>query len=284
MSYPEFVSRCGRGVLRALRRHGGRDLYWSVYEPRNFGDWIGPYLFEKITGMAPRLAYPNTRSLTTVYVAVGSIMRRVQGENAIVWGSGIISREDSFLPPAKTCAVRGPLTRARFLELGYACPAVYGDPAILMPAVYRPRPSRSRHRLGIVPHFIHYAEASERFAGDSSVRVVDVTQPVEDVVDAICSCTSVASSSLHGIIVANAYGIPAAWISFRDELDGDGTKFRDYYAAGGVIEPHGPLEITSDTSLRDIEDLADQTEQPDLSRLLMPLMKSCPFRSDWFAG
>ena len=37
-----------------------------------------------------------------------------------------------------------------------------------------------------------------------------------DIVDAICSAKFVVSESLHGLIVAEAYGIPNAWVEFKE--------------------------------------------------------------------
>jgi hypothetical protein len=39
------------------------------------------------------------------------------------------------------------------------------------------------------------------------------------------------SSSLHGLVLANAYGIGAVWLKCYDTLGGDDTKFLDYFAS-----------------------------------------------------
>lgn len=39
------------------------------------------------------------------------------------------------------------------------------------------------------------------------------------------------STSLHGLIVADSYGIPNAWIKQPQDIGGNGYKFDDYYSA-----------------------------------------------------
>lgn len=280
---PRAVARKVFHTLLSVVRHEVPDnLFWSAYEPRNFGDWMGPYLFQKMCGREPRLRKPSTRSAQTTCVAVGSIMRHVQAPNAVIWGAGIISREDTFVQPYRICAVRGPLTRDRVIELGYDCPAVYGDPAILLPAVYRPALGTRLDEVGLVPHFIHYEEAKRLYASHPSLRVVDATQPVEAVIDDICRCRRIVSSSLHGLIVAHAYGVPAARGDMTADLDGDGVKFLDYFASGGVTDPGPPLDLRGVPGPTEMARFVDEAPQPDLAPLLVPLLRACPFPTNWF--
>ena len=97
-----------------------RLLFWSWYGVRNFGDWIGPYLYEAMTGRPPLFCPKERMAQFGCIMAVGSILRHlVEDDCAIVWGSGIISASDVVRRPRKVLAVRGPLTRRRLLELGH---------------------------------------------------------------------------------------------------------------------------------------------------------------------
>lgn len=74
---------------------------------------------------------------------------------------------------------------------------------------------------------------------------------LRSVVDQITSCERIVSTSLHGVIVANAYGIPARWAVVSDAseaISGDGTKFEDYFRSVG-LPVQEPLVLTRDTPI-----------------------------------
>jgi hypothetical protein len=269
-------------VTRFLQRHGAfdrRNMVWSWTdgEPRNFGDWIGPLIFLRRQACTPLLARLKEGGARHAFLAAGSIMGRIQRPDAAtVWGAGIMRRDQRFLAPREIRAVRGPLTRGRCRELGHDCPDIYGDPAILLPLLFPPHPREPSVPLGIVPHFVHLAEARRLFGAVEGVRVVDVTQPVSDVVAAIRSCGATVSSSLHGLIVSHAYGIPSAWISFGAPLRGDGVKYHDYYLAAG-IEPPAVTRVTAGAAKGDLIALSRGSPRPDLHSLQERLADACPF-------
>jgi hypothetical protein len=67
--------------------------------------------------------------------------------------------------------------------------------------------------------------------------IIDVTRPPLEVIAAIAGCERIISSSLHGIVVADAFGLPRRWETF-DRVQGRGFKFHDYSSALGLkIEP-----------------------------------------------
>ena len=227
-----------------------RRLFWSSYEPRNFGDWIGPYLFRKMTGQEPIFCSKKNQKTENCVFSVGSIVRHiVHPDRVTVWGSGVISRQDVFERPLKTLAVRGPETRDVMIDLGYECPEVFGDPAVLLPLFYRPIPKKSAKRIGIIPHFIEFHEYNKMEWKNATV--IDVCRPVEEVIEDIASIEFTYSSSLHGLIVSHTYGVPSIWMESSKPLMGDGTKFHDYYASCGISSAPRPALIDEDMKKRD---------------------------------
>ncbi|MCP4282907.1 MAG: polysaccharide pyruvyl transferase family protein, partial [Gammaproteobacteria bacterium] len=144
--------------------------------------------------------------------------------NAVVWGAGFISADVPITGrPAVLHAVRGWNSAQRL-----------GDAALLLPRLYTPAPSPRRYPLGIIPHFREWGEPFfEAARGWDDVQMIDINGGIDEVVDQIASCDCILSSSLHGIICADSYGIPALWIRFSDKPVGDGFKFRDYFSSVG---------------------------------------------------
>jgi len=96
------------------------------------------------------------------------------------------------------------------------------------------------------------------------------------VVDAINTCRYVASSSLHGLIVANAYGIPAVWTTFADTLAGDDTKFFDYYESVGNSSPRR-LPAANYPHFESLAEAASGCPVADVRSLAITLESACPF-------
>jgi len=127
-------------------------------------------------------------------------------------------------------AVRGPISRWRALSCGAKCPPVYGDPAVLLPRFFSESVEPSRD-IGYIPHYVDQWRVRESMPG---AFVINTLSSVEAFVAAVRSCRRIVASALHGIIVAHAFGIPAAWVQWSDSIGGDGTKYRDYFASVGL--------------------------------------------------
>jgi hypothetical protein len=246
--------------------------FWCRIPSRaNFGDALTPWLIRRIAGADP--VFVRTGDPRPKLIAVGStIAYAARGDT--VWGAGIMSATDPVSPGARFLAVRGPLTRARVLACGAECPEIYGDPALLLPRLHRP-PAREREGIGLVAHYSDRPRLGEAWGRTPGVRPIDIQGRVEAVIDQIVASRVVASSSLHGLIVSHAYGVPAVWIKFRDLAFGDDSKFRDYYLSVGEPPP-APVPVAYDRADPDV--LAARATlpagRPDLDRL----WSACPFR------
>ncbi len=217
--------------------------YWAnrADTRTNFGDAINPIIIEYLTGR--RAVHSDAvwymGPWPTLY-CIGSILDNLSQGRAVVAGSGF-KRANSRIwrKPAKVIAVRGPLTRARFDSMGIACPSLFCDPGLIVSRVFGAGAFERKFDVGIIPHFIDRSVASELpvEAHGRSYNWIDIRSDPPQVISAIRACDRILSSSLHGIVTAHAYGIPAAWMRMSDSVGGDGFKFHDYYRSLGVTDP-----------------------------------------------
>lgn len=240
----------------------------------NWGDKLNPVLIELLSNkkVISRLDILPGASRTT-YVCIGSSLGSTR-KNEVVWGHGFMSHEVSVKDRAREfLAVRGPLSYEKLRHAGKYCPPVFGDPALLVPKFFSPAPSKT-YDLGIVRQFHHQhckLRGVEGFRG--SVLNVNIRGGIREVISAITSCRIVLSSSLHGIICAHAYGVPAAWVHFADGKPLDYYKFRDYFESVGI---QGSVPITM-TTVRDIDQAVATSVAPNVDARVADLENSCPF-------
>lgn len=248
----------------------------------NYGDLLGKYLVEKISKSTVVWAHPKKRSLknlfSPIYVTIGSILAHVS-THCIVWGSGVISK-DTPVKKATFLAVRGPKTREVLQNLGYTVPAVYGDPALLLPRYYHPKVEK-KYALGIIPHYKDFELATQWYAEKEGVLVIDLmTNDIEATTNLFLQCERIVSSSLHGVIVSHAYHIPAVWIPFSDALFGDGIKYQDYFESVALksyapkVAHHALSEAEVDTLFKTYPSLPDPLR---INELQEGLLKASPF-------
>jgi len=255
----------------ALGRRAPIAAFWCRVPSRpNFGDALTPWLIHRITGQYPQFVSPDNRRHK--YLVTGSIASYADA-NCTVWGCGILNWNDQISAAAEFLAVRGPLTRRRATECGAKCPVIYGDPALLLPRLYHPQ-VETRWRLGLIPHFSDMPRVAGLSILSREIRLIDIQDPIETVIDQIASCQFVASSSLHGIIVSHSFGVPAAWIKFGDLPSGDDSKFHDYFLSIGIKSAE-PLR----TDYRHIqaEQLIRRAAPPRVELDVEALWEACPF-------
>lgn len=223
----------------------------------NFGDYISKVIVEHFSGRIAAHASAGGK-----FIAVGSVMHSARAGD-VVWGTGVHPNFLHTPTPSKldVRAVRGPLTRTHLLDHGTPCPEVYGDPGILLPMVYEPKslpPSGPR----LLAH-VRDVDALK----DDTLASIDIQAPWQSVIDEICSSEVVVSTSLHGLIVAEAYGVPAVWLRVAGH---QGVfKYLDYYASTERF----PIPVRSSAEALDA---VDSWPVPDLSTLSQSLVAAFP--------
>lgn len=236
--------------------------YWTM-EP-NFGDLLSPYLINKLTelpvkhvflrpGIKKRKIYRPASRDKFSYFAIGSIIRRINSKS-IVWGSGAFGTEGNldFNPNATITAVRGPLTRNLLRLSGVECPEVYGDPALLLPEVFNPNPQK-KYKVGVVLRWAESEWDKANFGTDVK-KINMASTDIEPTLKEMLECENIISSSLHGIILADAYGIPSAWLSSTTPK-GLHFKFYDYFISVDKIQKPQVFDFSrSSITSKDLSD------------------------------
>lgn len=257
------------------------NLYGAEPTHRNLGDELNFYLVRELTGKYV-FNYANLLPLGVVnYSCIGSILEWLQNPNRIVWGTGAMYGNQKLLcKPLKVYAVRGPLTRQYLLGQGVECPEVYGDPALLLPQFYKPSKSK-KYRIGIIPHISDYDDPLvhdlTRQMNSTDITVIRMGGYADwhDIIDEINECEFIVSSSLHGLILSDAYGVPNVWVEFSDKVAGQGFKFRDYFESVGKDSEAVPIRITTQTKLTDL--LSHKESWHPIEIDLGKLLDACPF-------
>jgi pyruvyltransferase len=205
---------------------------WRELPFENFGDFISWKLVERIVD-SPIQAIRKKRIFEKKLLAIGSILYFAT-DGDLVWGSGIngktLFKEQYIFSHLDVRAVRGPKTRKFLMEnFSINCPEVYGDPALLFPYFFPEFKKKKdpKYEYIIIPH---YSEIIQ-FPKNDSETVVYPIDPWNEVIEKILDSKFVISSSLHGVILAEAYGIPARYlrVSENESL----FKYEDYYEGTG---------------------------------------------------
>lgn len=224
-------------------------IYW---DKANFGDALNPFLIEELSGLpvqhkdielsfkdrlllllksiltfrfsdCRRIIFPGQ----TTIVAIGSIIHWAH-KRSVIWGAGFMNHDNCYRG-GEVVAVRGKLTEAKLESQGIKACGVYGDAALLLPLWLSGKSDEKKYELGIVPHWSE-VDAFKSAYGDRYFIIDLRTKDIPKIVSEINQCSYILSTSLHGIIVAHAYGIPALWIK-EGYIETDGFKFHDYFSS-----------------------------------------------------
>lgn len=196
--------------------------YWWRGVP-NFGDLLTPLLLRHFADIDVAWAPADKADL----IGVGSILEHVPADWAgKIVGSGRLHPEPTTIPAgAEVLALRGPLSAA-----GVPGDYALGDPGLLANELVHVE--TKRFRLGLVPHWSDKDLIRRPEFSRYSPVVIDPRDNPLDVIRTIGECHKIVSSSLHGIILADAFAIPRRF-EYTPQFDREGGtfKFQDYSAS-----------------------------------------------------
>lgn len=236
--------------------------FWQ--ENPNFGDSLAPIILEHFTNAKTDWAAPSNSDI----VVTGSVLDIlpphgwrgiVAGAGALIpWGSKVFHQID--LSQATVLGVRGPLTANLVLNAGWqSTDLVLGDPVLLVSELV---PRLNLAKFGVVPHCSDTELFAREFARAEKYDyarpiLIDPTWDPMVVVALISGCERIVSSSLHGLVVADSYGIPRRSEKFADmetnSYEGGDFKFRDYGASIDQPIEWGTLQVAPKDKIEEIQ-------------------------------
>lgn len=204
----------------------------EISYPYNFGDYINSVIFKYFTqeNIEEECCFDTEfkdYSGKKTILGAGSIIQH-SNSNDIVYGTGIMNPNMEMINlPKKVKSVRGPLTKEFLEKRGVSCPEVYGDPVLLLPFIYDPQ-IQKKYKVGIICHYLHKKDLPEITNKDKEYIIIDIENPDwKSTVKQIKSCEMIFSSSLHGIVIGDAYNVPSYYMEIYDGYNQ--YKYKDYY-------------------------------------------------------
>ena len=242
--------------------------------PYNLGDELGKVVIDWMLGNYKQGGVSRNTWVKKkkFFLSIGSgVLSSYQ--DATFWGTGVQREYPAMrllfhrrlFRKLDFRAVRGPLSRDYVIKLGHKCPEIYGDPAILMPLIFQPSVVKN-HEYAIIPQFATEIKVRREYPAEYIISMN--TNDYKDVITQIVSCKKVVTSSLHGIILAEAYGVPAVW--YRGLMKEVDFKYLDYYYSTGRKDI--PIITTIEEALN-----VEPLPIPDFSKLQKGLMESFPY-------
>lgn len=196
----------------------------------NFGDELSLIITKNLLNKDKYSLISNGNANKNI-VCIGSYIHYAKNDSYI-FGSGVRTENNiekgHKYKNLQVCAVRGPLTRNFLINKGINVEPIYGDPALLLPKFYKPQIIKNcQDKIGLVPHKSNY-DMFLKANLDEKIILINPTDNWKNVIDQIYSCRCIISSSLHGLICADAYNKPNLWLEKYKLNEGD-FKFKDYF-------------------------------------------------------
>jgi pyruvyltransferase len=225
-------------IYQRLRGHKNKSgvglYYWSPSDHRgeeNFGDYLSRVIVERVVQehyekYIGAIKY-GVEGVENRLLAIGSILHHAR-DHETIWGSGVNGKslgqrlEASDLDVRR---VRGPLTRRFLLRHNISCPPTYGEPGLLISEFFgKTRSEETKFPFSLVLNL------NDMLLYEEEEYIIYPNWSLDRVIERIQASELVISTSLHGLVIAEAFGIPARHLlSFAEPT----FKYIDYYEGTG---------------------------------------------------
>ncbi len=237
----------------------------------NVGDALSAFVVAVMAGLPVRRA--GFDQAAERMVAVGTIGHNQRNGVLHFWGTGVDAERNpvdpahrGYIRPPDTefnvYALRGPRSAATFRSQGISVPDVYGDPVWVLPRIWPMTEVEKTHDLGVILHISELESADPEATAKAILKRYYIPPHLQDrirLINTYCpatpeamrakiaeivSCRRVVSTSLHGLVISETYGIPCAWFgTYGDsygamlDLNDPGAhidhRMRDFYSGAG---------------------------------------------------
>lgn len=223
-------------------------FYWQPKKGGNFGDELARVIVELMLARQG-FTLSDEVSCQKQLMTIGSILHYAK-TGTVIWGTGRNGRPKDHeyrFNDLDVRAVRGPRTREFLKQKNIEVPEVYGDPGLLIAKLTGDRFSPTGEKeVALVPNLNDYW-ANYDFS-NIDIPVIDPRQSWNKVVAEIVKYKFIIASSLHGLVVAEAFGIPARYVRLT-EVEGL-FKYHDYYEGTGRKLTHIPTSVEDAQKLK----------------------------------
>lgn len=262
MTLKHEIAFQGARLLRGLGKAPKADLssdpikvFWWT-DRVNFGDVLSPVIVKYISGRDIEWASLDECTLTSTGSVYGWLRLRSKRylRDVHIWGSGIQSPHEAVgrLDYIHHHLVRGPLTT----EAAEDDTLPTGDPGLLGPEAVGVVRASDAKGIGIIPHVADWSRTDEidAYKALPGVRVIDYrSDDCAGIIEEMASCERIYSSSLHGLILADALDIPNfRFVGQRYAATGWDFKFNDYGLSVGR-DLSRPVDVLAHVSVPDTE-------------------------------
>lgn len=274
MCLTKYIARFKRRIFRNRHSLSGNKIvsrqvhleWWN--EKDNIGDYLAVIVFNWMLnkkGISPDKTTHKIIHLMTIGSLIG-----LSDFDAVIWGAGIhcITSVNGIRARKKYVrydvrALRGPITQHILENSGYICNCVMGDPAVLMPLIYYPHIGMKKYKYSVICH------VDRQTAVNDDLHCISVkTHDYKNFINEILASECIISSSLHGIILAESYGVPAVF--WNDHMENELMKYYDWYFSTGRMNVRIAMSIEEAVRMAPMA-------IPNLDRMRQGLLESFPY-------